>query len=104
MVARISQYIVGVTDLLEAEGRSLRDVARAEGRELKQATGKLLMGFAVLLAVAPLAVVGLGLLLAALFWAVEEPLGRPAAAAITGVVALSLCGGLLWLYKKLTTN
>ncbi|HYE61940.1 MAG TPA: phage holin family protein [Phycisphaerales bacterium] len=103
-MARISQYIVGVTDLLEAEGRSFREVARAEGRDLKQATTKVLLGFAVLLAAAPLAVVGLGLLLAALFWALREPLGQPAAAAITGVVTLCLCGGLLWLYKKLTTN
>lgn len=103
-MARISQYIVGVTDLLEAEGRSLRDTVRDEGRDLKKVAVKLSMGLAVLLAAAPLAVIGVGLLLAALYWALREQVGQPAAAAITGAVTLAVCGGLLWLYKKLTTN
>jgi hypothetical protein len=102
-VGRISQYIVGVTDLLEAEGRSLRGVLRAEAREFKQTAAKMSLGFAVLLAAAPLAVAGLGLLLAALFWALSGPMGQPAAAAITGLVTLAVCGGLLWLFKTLTT-
>jgi hypothetical protein len=101
-VARISQYIVGVTDLLEAEGRSLRDAVKAEGRDLKQTAAKLGLGFAVLLAMAPLAVAGLGLLLASLFWALRGPMGQSASAAITGVVTLGVCGGLLWLFKTLT--
>jgi hypothetical protein len=94
--------IVRVTDLLEAEGRSLRDVARVEGRVLRKTTAKLGLGFAVLLATAPLVMIGLCLLLAALFLALREPIGQPAAAAITGVVTLAVSGGLLWIFKTLT--
>ncbi len=99
---RISEMIVRVTDLMEAEGRSLREVARVEGRVLRQVTARLTLGLAVLLATAPLVVAGVGLLLAALFMALRDPLGQPAAAAITGVVTLGVSGGLLWLFKTLT--
>lgn len=91
-----------VTDLMEAEGRSLREVARVEGRTLRRVTARLGLGFAVLMATAPLVVIGVGLLLAALFLALREPIGQPAAAAVTGVVTLAVSGGLLWLFRTLT--
>jgi hypothetical protein len=38
-----------------------------------------------------------------LFLALREPVGPAGAAAIAGVIAWGLSGGLLWLYKTLTT-
>jgi hypothetical protein len=102
VLTRLTELMVRTTDLLEAEGRSLREVARAEGRELKKVSVKLGLGLGVILAAAPLALGGLGLLLAALFLALREPVGPAGAAAIAGVIALGLSGGLLWLYKNLT--
>jgi hypothetical protein len=59
------------------------------------------LGVAVLAVAAPLAIVGVGLLLAALFIVLREQLGLAGAAAITGLVMLLLVGGLVWLFKML---
>ncbi len=91
-----------VTDLLEAEGRTLRAVVRKEGQSLRTASSKLALALAVLAVLAPLAIIGLALLFLSLYLGVEGQWGQPAAAAITGVVTLVVCGGLLWIFKLLT--
>jgi hypothetical protein len=93
---------VRFADLMEAEGRSLRDVVRVEGLTLRRVLSRLGIGLAVLLGAAPLAIAGLGLLLAALYMGLRGPIGPAGAAALTGVVTLAVAGGMLWVYRKLT--
>jgi hypothetical protein len=90
-------------DLLEAEGRALREVARTEGKSLRKHLANLSLGAAVLVVAAPLAVAGLSLLLASIYLALRGADMSPAGAtAITGAVTLLAAGLLIWLFKTLT--
>jgi len=94
---------VRISDLLEAEGRMLRDVLHGEGQALRKHAAKLSMAAAILLVAAPLAIAGLLLLLLALFLGLRDSsISHAGAAAITGVAALAVTGGLVWLFKSLT--
>ncbi len=92
------------SDLLEAEGRALRDAARTEGKTLKKNIADLSLGAALLLIAAPLAILGLCLLIGALYMLLtrQGTMEPPAAAAITGLVTLGVAGLLIWMFKSLT--
>ena len=90
-------------DLLEAEGRTLREVARAEGKALRKHLADLSLGAALLIVAAPLAILGLSLLLASVYLGLRGAEMSPAAAAaITGFITLGVTGVLVWLFKSLT--
>jgi hypothetical protein len=91
-----------VADLLEAEGRSLRDAARAEGRVLRKHFARFSLGAAVLIVAALLAFIGLILLLAGLFLWLRVAMSPAGAAALTGLVTLAITGVLLWVFRTLT--
>jgi hypothetical protein len=99
---RLTELIVRISDLLEAEGRLLRDAVRTEGQTLRKHVTNASLGAAVLLVAAPLGIAGLCLLLLALFLVLRDSVGTAGAAAITGVVTLAVTGVLIWLFKFLT--
>jgi uncharacterized RDD family membrane protein YckC len=84
----ISEFVVHVFDLIEAEGSALRTVVQHEAQIAHGRIATLVLGVAVLAAAVPLVVSGLWLLGAALFWWLEHEVGSPLAAAITGLLVL----------------
>ncbi len=72
-------------DLLEAEGRDLRQVAVRFG-----------LGMIGALCAALLVLGGMALLLVGLYKGTEPELGPPGAALLTGVVSIVIGSGLLW--------
>jgi hypothetical protein len=99
---RLTQLIVKTADLFEAEGRMLREVARKEGKDLRKHAANLSLGAAILIAAAPLAFLGVALLLLSIFLGLREPMGNAGAAAITGVVALAIAGVLVLVFRGVT--
>ena len=98
----ISQFVVRVFDLVEAEGAALRAVLRGEGQRLQVVACSLAMGAAMLLIAVPIVISGIGLLAAALMWWLESLTSRPLAAAATGVVVLAVGVGFLMTFRALT--
>jgi hypothetical protein len=94
--------VVRFADLVEAEGRSLRQAVRDEGMVLRRVLGRLGLSLALLLGAAPLVILGLCLLLASLYLALRGTISPAGAAAVTGLVTLMVAGGMLWSFKKLT--
>ncbi len=86
---KITELVVRIADLIEAEGRLLRTT-----------TMRLATGIALLIIAACTAAVGLIFIIAAVFIAVAERAGTAAGAATTGLLALGLGGLLAWLARK----
>lgn len=93
MYKHISELIVRVADLAEAEGRLLRKVVAKMGLSLS-----------LTMAAAALVLVGCVMLLSALWLAVEKPLGPALASVISGVVALLLAGGMLLIVARMNDD
>lgn len=85
----VTDLILRVTELAEAEGRALRKHAASLG-----------LAFAFVLAAMMIAVAAIIALLAALFIVLAAQVGNAGAALIVGVLALFISGGLLWLASK----
>lgn len=98
----ISQFVVGVFDLIEAEGRALRAVARTEARTAYSVLVSTAMALTFLLVSVPLFVAGAWLLAAGLMWWLETQISRPAAAALTGVVVLAVAASCLLVVRSMT--
>lgn len=95
----ISQFIVKVMDLLEAEGKALLIAVQGEGRRLRAAVRDLLVGVAFLVISIPLLVVGTLLMAAGLMLWLETHVDRPAAAVLTGLLILVLGGLCLLVFR-----
>lgn len=93
--------MVHVFDLLEAEGRGLMTVVRAEARHARASAVNLAMGLAVLVIGIPLVIAGACLSAAGLLWWLESEVSRPLAAAITGVLLLAAGLICISLFKAL---
>lgn len=100
----VSQFVISIFDLIEAEGRALRTVARTEARQAHSALVNLAMGVTFLFVAVPLFVAGAWLLAAGLMWWLETQVSRPLAATITGLVVLMLAVGCLALFRSLTSR
>ncbi|GDX99245.1 hypothetical protein LBMAG48_16490 [Phycisphaerae bacterium] len=100
----LSQLVVHVFDLVEAEGHSLRSAVRAEATRAHTAISNLVLGVGVMLIAALLSVSGLWLLAASLMWWLEPQLGKPLAACICGVLVLLLAGGGLLIFKSIVNR
>ncbi|MFN0010628.1 MAG: hypothetical protein ACKVS8_03185 [Phycisphaerales bacterium] len=98
----ISQFVVQVFDLIEAEGGALLTVVRGEARRAHTAATNMAMGVAFLLISIPLAVAGLCLAAAGLMWWLETLVGRPLAAVLTGFVILGAGAACLYGFTLLT--
>lgn len=97
----ISQFVVHLFDLIEAEGRGLRSVVQAEARRAHAIASRMAMGVAVLLISIPLIVGGFVMSAAGLMWWLETVVSRPAAAALTGLALLALGVGCFSCFKLL---
>ncbi len=86
----ISQFIVNVCNLVEAEGAALRTAVRQEGRMMRRATGDLAITIAWLLICIPLVLLGLCLLSAGLMCWLDTMVSRPLVFAITGASVLAV--------------
>lgn len=93
----ISEFVVRVADLIEAEGRSLRAVVSAEMQTASKSLATAVLAAVMLLASGCLLLAGLGLLALALEWWLESFLSRHLAVALTGVALIALASVcLLW--------
>lgn len=81
----MTEYLIALVELLEAEGRSLRRWTLEVGFTI------CLMLFSGLLVVAGLALAGWGL-----YQFLASAMSPPAAALVIGLVGLALGGGILW--------
>lgn len=101
-MSRVSEWLVRVADLAEAEADALRLAVR---REVKLAAAQLRrwsVGFALLTMGAVMLVGSALLLLGSVYTALEQLIGGAAAAAVAAAVALVLAGGCLWGFLLLT--
>ena len=86
----MTEYIIALTELLEAEGRLLRRNAMRTGA-----------GMAILLLAALLAFVGLGFCLWAAFQGLVVQVGPVNAALVVGVLILFFAGLMTWIAIRL---
>lgn len=100
----LAELIVAIADLAEAEGRSFVAVARQEGAKLHEITRSLAVGLIVLIVAVPLLSIGACLVAIGIALWLEGHLGRPAAAMITGAVALAAGGTCIWLFRRMTAR
>lgn len=88
----MSQFVVRVFDLIEAEGADLRTAVRAEAGHARRAVSAFALGAALLLAAIPLFLAGVGLIGAGFTWWLENHMGRPLAFTLTGAALLLTAG------------
>lgn len=81
--------VIALVDLVEAEGRLLRNKAMCLG-----------IGLVLVAAAAVLALIGLGCWVWAMYLVFGNWFAPPAAAGSAGLIALAGAGVLLWLAKK----
>lgn len=100
----ISELVVHVFDLIEAEGRALLHVVRTEANRARTTLSNLALAISVLAVAVPLLVSGLWLMAAGLMWWLEAVVGRPLAAGITGLMLVILASGGVLMFRVLTTK
>ncbi len=88
----LTELIVRVADLAEAEGRTLRAM-----------TVRLALGIAMIIVAAGAAVAGIGLLLGAVYLVTAGWAGAAAGAATAGGLALGIGGLMAWLGRRTGT-
>jgi len=91
-VQSITELIVRIADLLEAEGRVLRAV-----------TIRLAQGLGIFIIAAGMVTAGMTLVLGAVYIATAERAGAAAGAALAGTLALLMGGFLIWLGRRMGT-
>ena len=96
MFSRISQFIVHVADLAEAEGRVLRDVVDIRARAVRETVQRLAQRLILWTLAAVVAVVALGFLAAGLIWLLAWWVTWPVALIL---VAALLFGGVYLLLR-----
>ena len=94
----ISQFVVRIMDLIEAEGSLLRAVIRVEASAARRDASGFAIGIAILSIAVPICVAGIGLLAAAVWSWLEPAAGAPAATAITGGALLMMGTALLGMF------
>lgn len=86
----LTELIVRVADLAEAEGRSLRTV-----------TVRMALGVSLIIIAAGAVMAGIALVLGAIYIVTADRAGPAAGTAATGVLALGIGGLLAWLGRKM---
>lgn len=95
----ISQLVVHVADLIEAEGRTLLSIVRDQGRRVHEATMSAAVAVMFLVMTVPFVLAGFGLLAAGLLWGLEPVVGRALAAAATGAALLMIGAGCFAMFR-----
>ncbi len=88
----VTQLIVRVADLAEAEGRALRTSAL-----------RLALGVGLIAVAAGALMAGVGLLLGAVYIAIADRAGTASGAAVTGALALAAGGLLAWTGRRMAS-
>lgn len=86
MFGRLARVLVAASDLLEAEGRALRESVFATA-----------MAITLLLLSVGIVLFGVVMLALGVFWGLSAALGQAGAAALAGGVAVLLGLGVMWL-------
>lgn len=97
----ISHFVVRVFDLVEAEGRSLLTVARSEAQRARAGAASMALAAAFLFVAMLLFVGGCWLLGSGIMWWLETHVSRPAAACLTGLIALLVSGACVLTFRLL---
>lgn len=79
---------------------ALTNLVEAEGRSVRRNASRLVARAIVLLLTAAVFLLGLGFALAGLFLVLEPQTGAPSAAMITGLLTMTLAGGVAWLTSE----
>ena len=101
MMKSISQFVVSVMNLVEAEGRELRTVVRGEARDFHDAYVKIAMGTAFLFVAVPLLIAGVALVATGFMWWLETQVTKPLAAVFTGAATCLLGFICLFVFRAL---
>lgn len=88
-----------ITDLIVR----IADLAEAEGRALRAMTVRLALGIAIIIIGAGAVTAGVALVLGAVYIATADRVGAAAGAAATGALALGIGGLLAWLGRRMGT-
>jgi hypothetical protein len=91
VVETVTELVVRVADLVEAEGRQLRHIAVRVG-----------IALAAILVGGLLAIGAFVMMLIGVYIWLEGPLGEGGAAFVTGLITLLVAGGAVWGAMKLT--
>lgn len=86
----VSQFIVRVCELIEAEGAAFLSIARQEAGRARSVAVQLAVGLALLAVAIPVLITGLGLMTLGLYWLLEARLEQWLAACLTGASVLGV--------------
>jgi hypothetical protein len=86
----LTELVIALFDLIEAEGRLLRRVA-----------GLLCLSVVMFMAAGVLILAGLGMLLGGLYFLLEPSCGQAGALGISGGVCLMIGGGVIWFAARM---
>ncbi len=98
----LSDFVISVFELAEAEGRDLRTSVRTEAAAFRAEVLCLLLSIGVLALAVLLFTGGAWLMVYGLHLWLETQVSRPAAAALAGLVALLLAAGCVVLFWSMT--
>lgn len=89
----LANMMIATVNLVEAEGRALR----------RQAV-RFVWTVALIIGAAVIGMIGVGFVLAGLYWLLTEQLTAPQAAILFGIIALVLAGAIAWIAHGLMRN
>lgn len=95
-MARVSEWLVRLADLAEAEADAFRLAVRREAAFASQSFRRWLIGLALLLPGAVLLICAALLLVGSIYAAFDSLIGDAGAASLAAVAALILAGACLW--------
>jgi hypothetical protein len=99
-VKALSQFVISVFELVEAEGRDLRTSVRSEARDALAAIVSLALAIAVLILAVPLFAGGTWLMASGLLLWLETQVSRPTATFLAGLCVFAAGVGCLALFRS----
>lgn len=96
----ISQFVVRLVELVEAEAKAAGGVLRVEARRAHSLVCETAMAATFLVVAAPLMLAGASLLAAGLYWWVEPTWGRAVSAAVVGLVLVGAAAGCMLCFSR----
>lgn len=101
---RVAELVVRVADLIEAEGRALLSVTRDEAARAQRSLARMFVGMVFLGTALPLFVLGMCLVAWGMMLSLQDSLGAPAAAMITGLFVLGGGGACVWIFQHRSSH
>ncbi len=97
---RIAELIVRTAELVEAEGRTLLAVSQREGNRLRQIVATMAIGLVFVAVAVPVMIAGFGLIVYGILIHLNTAIGPAGSAIVTGVAALAVSAGCLYIFKR----